>query len=75
EVSDQMAGIVKRTDDMTGMTETQKARSEAIMKIARESANSAKQTAEGAAEVVGITDSLKQQAQNLNEEVQQFKFS
>ncbi len=73
EVSEQMLGIVKRTDDMTGMTETQKARSEAIMKIARESANSAKQTAEGAAEVVNITEGLQQKAKNLTEEVNQFK--
>ena len=73
EVSQQMMGIVKRTDDMTGMTETQKARSEAIMKIARESANSAKQTAEGAAEVVNITENLQQKAKNLTDEVQQFK--
>lgn len=75
EVSEQMLGIVKRTDDMTGMTEAQKARSEAIMKIARESANSAKQTAEGAAEVVNITEGLQQKAQNLTDEVQQFKVS
>lgn len=75
EVSEQMLGIVKRTDDMTGMTEAQKARSEAIMKIARESANSAKQTAEGAAEVVNITEGLQQKAKNLTEEVQQFKVS
>lgn len=75
EVSEQMLGIVKRTDDMTGMTETQKARSEAIMKIARESANSARQTAEGAAEVVNITEGLQQKAKNLTDEVQQFKVS
>ena len=75
EVSEQMSGIVKRTDDMTGMTETQKARSEAIMKIARESANSAKQTAEGAAEVVDITSGLQEKAKNLTDEVQQFKVS
>jgi methyl-accepting chemotaxis protein len=75
EVSVKMTGIVKRTDDMTGMTETQKARSEAIIKIARESANSAKQTAEGAAEVVSITEKLQQKAKNLADEVQQFKVS
>jgi len=75
DVSEQMSGIVKRTDNMTGMTETQKARSEAIMKIARESANSAKQTAAGAAEVVSITEKLQQKAQNLTDEVQQFKVS
>ena len=75
EVSVKMSGIVKRTDDMTGMTETQKARSEAIIKIARESANSAKQTADGAAEVVSITEKLQQKAKNLTDEVQQFKVS
>ncbi|MEN8173164.1 MAG: methyl-accepting chemotaxis protein [Chloroflexota bacterium] len=73
EVGDKMMGIVRRTNDMTGMTETQKARSEAIMKIARESANSAKQTAEGASTVVGITEKLKGKAQVLTEEVEQFK--
>ena len=72
-VGDQMMGIVRRTGDMTEMTETQKARSQAIMKIARESANSAKQTAGGAAEVVGITEQLQTKAQNLTEEVNQFK--
>ena len=73
EVGDKMSGIVKRTNDMTGMTETQKARSEAIMKIARESANSAKQTVEGAATVVSITENLREKAKNLTEEVNQFK--
>jgi methyl-accepting chemotaxis protein len=72
-VGDQMMGIVRRTGDMTEMTETQKARSQAIMKIARESANSAKQTAGGAAEVVSITEQLQTKAQNLTDEVNQFK--
>ena len=72
-VGDKMMGIVRRTGDMTGMTETQKARSEAIMKIARESANSAKQTVEGAATVVSITENLREKAKNLTEEVSQFK--
>ena len=72
-VSDQMTGIVRRTGDMTEMTKMQKTRSEAIMKIARESANSAKQTVAGAAEVVGITEQLQQKSQDLNNEVDQFK--
>jgi methyl-accepting chemotaxis protein len=72
-VGDQMMGIVRRTGDMTDMTEMQKTRSEAIMKIARESANSAKQTAGGAAEVVGITEQLQNKAQDLINEVDQFK--
>ena len=75
EVGDQMMAIVRRTGNMTEMTETQKARSEAIMKIARESAGSAMQTAEGAAEVVKITEDLQQKAKALIEEAQQFKVS
>jgi len=70
-----MAGIVDRTNAMTEMTETQKARSQAIMKIARESAGSAKQTAEGAAEVVKITETLQGKSQQLTEEAQQFKIA
>ena len=73
EVSEQMDGIVKRTNDMTEMTETQKARSQAIMKIAQESAGSAKQTAEGAAVVVGITEGLQKKSEQLTQEAQQFK--
>lgn len=72
-VGEQMTGIERRTGDMTEMTEMQKTRSEAIMKIARESANSAKQTVSGAAEVVGITEQLQQKAQDLINEVDQFK--
>jgi len=74
-VGEQMMGIVQRTNAMTEMTETQKARSEAIMKIARESAGSAMQTAEGAAEVVNITENLQQKAKQLTEEARQFKIS
>ena len=74
-VGEQMMGIVKRTNDMTEMTETQKARSQAIMKIARESAGSAKQTAEGAAEVVKITETLQDKSRQLTEEAQQFKIA
>ncbi len=73
EVGEQMNGIVQRTNAMTEMTETQKARSQAIMKIARESASSAMQTAEGAAEVVKITESLQQKSDELTKEAQQFK--
>ena len=73
EVGEQMMGIVKRTNAMTEMTETQKARSQAIMKIARESASSAMQTAEGAAEVVKITESLQKKSEDLTKEAQQFK--
>ncbi len=75
QVGDQMMGIVRRTTDMTGMTDTQKARSQAIMKIARESAKSAKQTMEGATNVVAITEQLQKKAQNLTDEVNQFKVS
>lgn len=74
-VGEQMMGIVQRTNNMSEMTETQKARSQAIMKIARESAGSAQQTAEGAGEVVGITDNLQTKAKNLIDEVKQFKTS
>lgn len=73
EVGEQMMGIVKRTNAMTEMTETQKARSQAIMKIARESASSAMQTAEGAAEVVKITEGLQKKSEDLTKEAQQFK--
>ena len=73
DVGEQMVGIVKRTNSMTEMTETQKARSEAIMKIARESASSAMQTAEGAAEVVKITETLQKKAEDLTTEAKQFK--
>ena len=72
-VGDKMMGIVKRTNEMKNMTETQKARSEAIMKIAQESANSAKQTADGATTVVSITEKLQEKAQNLTDEVNQFR--
>ena len=74
-VGEQMMGIVKRTNVMTEMTETQKARSQAIMKIAQESAGSAMQTAEGAAAVVKITEDLQDKAEQLTKEAQQFKLT
>ncbi|MES0326569.1 MAG: methyl-accepting chemotaxis protein [Gammaproteobacteria bacterium] len=73
EVGEQMMDIVRRTNVMTEMTGTQRARSEAIMKIARESAGSAMQTSEGAAEVVNITESLQKKSKDLTTEAQQFK--
>jgi methyl-accepting chemotaxis protein len=55
------------------MTGIQAQRSKNVMEMATASAEGARKTVEGAGQVVGITDELQQQSQNLTEQVQQFK--
>jgi len=69
----QMEGIVDRTAGMMEMTGLQAQRSKNVMEIAQSSSESARNTVEGAGQVVGITDELQQQSKELIEQVQQFK--
>lgn len=72
---EQMQGIVKRTDEMTGLTQQQATRSKEVVGLANETASTATQTVEGAGVVVSITEQLQQQSQNLTDNVQQFKLN
>lgn len=72
-IGNQMKGIVERTGDMTNMTDLQAQRSKEVMKIAQTSAEGAQKTMEGASQVMGITDELRQQSKNLTARVRQFK--
>lgn len=72
-VSEAMSDIVNRGEEMANMTDLQAQRSRAITKLAKESAEVAVQTAEGAGTVVSITDALKEQSQNLTHRVRQFR--
>jgi methyl-accepting chemotaxis protein len=72
-IGKQLKGIVTRTADMTEMTGRQAQRSKNIMEIAQTSAEGARKTIDGAGQVVGITDELKTQSQNLIDQVRQFK--
>ena len=72
-IVEQMEGIVDRTAGMMEMTGLQAQRSKNVMEIAKSSAESARNTVEGAGQVVGITDELQEQSQTLIEQVRQFK--
>lgn len=72
-IGDQMKGIVERTADMSKMTGMQAQRSQNVMEISKTSAEGARKTVEGAGQVVGITDELQRQSNNLIEQVRQFK--
>jgi methyl-accepting chemotaxis protein len=72
-IGQQMKGIVQRTGNMTNMTDLQAQRSKEVIKIAKTSAEGAKKTMEGASQVMGITDELRQQSKTLTERVRQFK--
>ena len=73
EMNKEMAGVVKRGEEMSELTGLQAQRSKAITKLSAESAAAAAQTVEGAGKVVGITTNLREQSDNLTTQVQQFK--
>ncbi len=73
EMNKEMDGVVQRGNEMSELTGLQAQRSKAITKLSHESADAASQTVEGAGTVVGITDNLRQQSDNLTTQVQQFK--
>ena len=72
-IGQQMKGIVERTGDMTNMTDLQAQRSKEVIEIAKTSAEGAQKTMEGASQVMGITDELRQQSKTLTARVRQFK--
>ena len=73
EMNKEMDGVVQRGNEMSELTGLQAQRSKAITKLSSESATAASQTVEGAGKVVGITENLRQQSDNLTTQVQQFK--
>lgn len=73
EMNKEMAGVVKRGEEMSELTGLQAQRSKAITKLSNESATAAAQTVDGAGKVMGITEGLREQSDNLTSQVQQFK--
>ncbi len=72
-VGQEMKGIVSRVAEMIDMTSAQAQRSARVQTIAKETAETAQMTVEGAGTVVSITDDLQTQSKHLNEQVAQFK--
>lgn len=72
-ISGQMKDIVGRTDKMKELTDTQADRSKKLIDISIKSAESAKQTVEGASTVYGISEDLRQLSANLIKQVEQFR--
>lgn len=73
EMNKEMAGVVERGNEMGQLTGLQAQRSKAITKLSTESAAAAMQTVEGAGGVVKVSESLRQQSDNLTSQVNQFK--
>jgi len=72
-IGQEMESVVRRGGEMGQMTAAQAQRSQAITKLAQETAATAAQTVEGAGIVTSIMDGLKHQSEVLNEQVRQFK--
>lgn len=75
DANQQMQGIVERTNEMTSVTDQQAVRSEKVTGLVNETADAAAGTTERAAEVVHITEELREQAKALNDEVNKFKIA
>jgi methyl-accepting chemotaxis protein len=73
EMNQEMEGVVQRGEEMTELTGLQAQRSKAITKLSAESASAATQTVEGAGTVVGISEKLREQSEDLTSQVRQFK--
>ncbi len=73
KVGEEMSGIVERSGNIKQMTDTQAGRSQRLREVTTESAERAKQTAAGAAQVVGITLEMQRLSANLTRQVAQFK--
>jgi methyl-accepting chemotaxis protein len=73
KVGEEMRGILERSDNIKQMTDAQAGRSQRLREVTTESAERAKQTASGAAQVVGITLEMQRLSANLTRQVAQFK--
>jgi methyl-accepting chemotaxis protein len=73
DISGMMNQVVTRTDRMTSMTNIQAKRSQKLVEIARESSRAAKETVDGAGNVVEITRDLQELSGELTEHMEQFR--
>ena len=73
DISGMMNQVVSRTDRMTSMTDTQAKRSQKLLEIAKESTHAAKETVDGAGNVVEITQSLQDLSTELADRAAQFR--
>jgi methyl-accepting chemotaxis protein len=73
EIETDASNAVRLADEVTTMTGSQRERSEKLVARTQESRDSARQTAEGAGVVVGVTEELRSLSQDLTELVAQFR--
>ena len=73
DISGMMNQVVSRTDRMTSMTDTQAKRSQKLLEIAKESTRAAKETVDGAGNVMEITQSLQDLSTELADRAAQFR--
>ena len=74
-IGKEMQAIVDRTKKTEEMTGLQAQRSKKLVAISDESLEGARTTVEGAGQVVGITEEMKQVSDKLHQQVMQFKVS
>lgn len=74
-VSREMQGIVSRTGQMEQLTSQQAQRSRKLVSLSNESLDAARQTVQGAGNVVKITGELQELSEGLTAQVDQFKVS
>ena len=74
-VSREMQGIVSRTGQMEQLTSMQAQRSRKLVSLSNESLDAARQTVQGAGNVVKITGELQELSEGLTAQVDQFKVS
>lgn len=75
DVGSEMRGVVERSEDMRKLTDLQAQRSKSLVEIATASAGRATETVAGAAEVVGITDELRQLSSSLTRQIGMFRIN
>lgn len=73
QISQEMEGIVQRTEQTEKMTDLQAGRSKKLNEITDASIQAAQDTVRGAGEVAGISQKLKDLSQSLAKQMNQFK--
>jgi methyl-accepting chemotaxis protein len=75
DIGDKMQSVVDRASSMEELTGLQAKRSKNLVSISEETLKGARTTVEGAGQVVGITGEMQKVANNLQEQVAQFKIA
>ncbi|MDI6795880.1 MAG: Cache 3/Cache 2 fusion domain-containing protein [Desulfatibacillaceae bacterium] len=75
DIGEKMQSVVNRASSMEELTGLQAKRSKNLVSISEETLKGARTTVEGAGQVVGITGDMQKVANNLQEQVAQFKIA